>query len=128
MGLFGFLKSGPAKKVVLHAEDEPDIRTMIEAVLHTLDLEVVGAANGAEALKLARENKPDLILLSAGYDAYQDDPLGGMRVTAPGFGRLTASLAAIADHCCGGRVVAVPTDTWAGMVLVPKPAPSTFTS
>jgi acetoin utilization deacetylase AcuC-like enzyme len=51
--------------------------------------------------------KPDLILLSAGFDAYMDDPLGGMRVTAPGFGRLTASLAAIADECCGGRVVAI---------------------
>jgi acetoin utilization deacetylase AcuC-like enzyme len=51
--------------------------------------------------------EPELILLSAGFDAYMDDPLGGMRLTAPCFGRLTAALAAIADDCCGGRLVAV---------------------
>ena len=54
-----------------------------------------------------RAFKPDLVLLSAGFDAYMDDPLGGMRVTADCFGRLTASLAAIADECCQGRLVAV---------------------
>src|SRR5688572_6851652 len=59
------------------------------------------------AWPVVRQFKPDLILLSAGFDAYVDDPLGGMRVTAPCFGRLTASLVAIADECCGGRVAAV---------------------
>jgi acetoin utilization deacetylase AcuC-like enzyme len=59
------------------------------------------------AWPVVRAFKPDLILLSAGFDAYMDDPLGGMRLTAPCFGRLTASLAAIADECCQGRVVAV---------------------
>jgi acetoin utilization deacetylase AcuC-like enzyme len=51
--------------------------------------------------------KPELILVSAGFDAYKDDPLAGMRVEADCFGRLTAALAAIANDCCGGRVVAV---------------------
>ncbi len=51
--------------------------------------------------------KPELILISAGYDAYMDDPLGGMRLTSSCFGRLTAMIAAIADECCNGRVVAV---------------------
>ena len=59
------------------------------------------------AWPILRSFKPDLILLSAGFDAYMDDPLGGMRLTAPCFGRLTASLAAIADECCDGRLVAV---------------------
>ena len=61
----------------------------------------------AIAWPILRQFKPDLILLSAGFDAYMDDPLGGMRVTAPCFGRLTASIVAIADECCGGRVVGV---------------------
>jgi acetoin utilization deacetylase AcuC-like enzyme len=61
----------------------------------------------AVAWPILRKFTPDLILLSAGFDAYQDDPLGGMRVTAPCFGRLTASLAAIADQCCGGRLAGV---------------------
>jgi acetoin utilization deacetylase AcuC-like enzyme len=50
---------------------------------------------------------PQLILISAGFDAYKDDPLAGMRLEAECFGRLTAQVAAIADDCCDGRVVAV---------------------
>ncbi len=59
------------------------------------------------AWPIVRRFAPDVILLSAGFDAYVDDPLAGMRMTAAGFGRLTASLAAVADEVCGGRVVAV---------------------
>jgi acetoin utilization deacetylase AcuC-like enzyme len=59
------------------------------------------------AWPILEQYQPELILLSAGFDAYMDDPLGGMRVTAPCFRRLTAALAAIADRCCGGRIAAV---------------------
>ena len=59
------------------------------------------------ALPVLRQFKPELILISAGFDAHMDDPLGGMRVTAQEFGRLTALIAAVADECCEGRVVAV---------------------
>jgi acetoin utilization deacetylase AcuC-like enzyme len=61
----------------------------------------------AIALPVLRQFRPELILISAGFDAYLDDPLGGMRVTAPYFGRLTAAVAAVADDCCEGRVVAL---------------------
>ncbi len=54
-----------------------------------------------------RQFKPELILISAGVDAHEDDPLGGMRLTAAEFGRLTAGIAAVADECCDGRVVAI---------------------
>jgi len=50
---------------------------------------------------------PELILVSAGFDAYKDDPLAGMRLEAGCFGWLTARIGAIADECCNGRVVAV---------------------
>ena len=56
---------------------------------------------------ILRQFRPELILLSAGFDAHMDDPIGGMRLTAPQFGRLTALVAAVADECCDGRVVAV---------------------
>src|SRR5688572_30662898 len=59
------------------------------------------------AWPILRAFKPELILISAGFDAYLDDPLAAMRMTAAGFGRLTSSIVAIADECCGGRVVAV---------------------
>lgn len=61
----------------------------------------------AVALPILRTFRPELILISAGFDAYMDDPLGGMRLTAPYFGRLTAQLAEAADDCCDGRVVAI---------------------
>ena len=59
------------------------------------------------AAAILRQFRPELILVSAGFDAHGDDPLGGMRVTTPQFGRLTALLAGAADECCAGRLVAV---------------------
>jgi acetoin utilization deacetylase AcuC-like enzyme len=59
------------------------------------------------AVAILRQFTPQLILISAGFDAHADDPLGGMRVTTPHFGRLTALIAGAADECCEGRIVAV---------------------
>ena len=59
------------------------------------------------AFPVLRQFAPELILISAGFDAHADDPLGGMRLTAAEFVRLTSSIVAIADECCGGRVVAL---------------------
>ncbi|MGA2554575.1 MAG: histone deacetylase [Smithella sp.] len=56
---------------------------------------------------VALEYKPELILLSAGFDTYFQDPLGGMRVTPKGFAAMTRILLNIADTCCQGRLVAV---------------------
>ena len=50
--------------------------------------------------------RPELILVSMGFDAHRDDPLGGMRLTTGQFMRLTARIAAVADRCCDGRLVA----------------------
>lgn len=50
--------------------------------------------------------QPELILLSAGFDAYHQDPLGDMRVTAAGFAAMMRVLMDIADGTCGGRIVA----------------------
>jgi acetoin utilization deacetylase AcuC-like enzyme len=59
------------------------------------------------AFPILRQFRPDLILVSAGFDAHQDDPLGGMRLSTGEFARLTAGVRAVADECCGGRLVAV---------------------
>jgi acetoin utilization deacetylase AcuC-like enzyme len=50
---------------------------------------------------------PDLIIVSAGFDAHERDPLAGMRMTAGGYAVLTAELCAVSDRCCGGRLVLV---------------------
>ena len=51
--------------------------------------------------------KPELIVLSAGYDAHWRDPLGGMHVTAAGFAAMTLRIMEWADQCCQGRLVAL---------------------
>lgn len=51
--------------------------------------------------------KPELLLVSAGFDAHERDPLGNMRVTTAGFGAMTADLCRVADECCDGRLVAL---------------------
>jgi acetoin utilization deacetylase AcuC-like enzyme len=59
------------------------------------------------ALPVLAQFRPELILISAGFDAHMNDPLAGMRVTSPYFGRLTAAIAGIADTHCAGKLVAV---------------------
>jgi len=60
---------------ILIAEDERDIRDLIEFTLTYAGHEVIKAANGAEAVDLAPQVKPDLILLDVrmprmtGYEA-----------------------------------------------------------
>jgi acetoin utilization deacetylase AcuC-like enzyme len=51
--------------------------------------------------------RPELLMVSAGFDAHERDPLGGMRMTAAGFGRVTARLLDAAGRLCEGRVVVV---------------------
>jgi len=64
-------------------------------------------AYNAIAFPVLRQFGPELILISAGFDALEDDPLGGMRLSVGGFARLTGALTAIADELCEGRVVAI---------------------
>ncbi len=59
------------------------------------------------AIPIVRQFKPELILVSAGFDAHQRDPLAGMRLSTGQFGRLTALIADVAAEVCGGRVVAI---------------------
>lgn len=48
---------------------------------------------------------PDLLLVSAGFDAHDSDPLGGMRVSTQGYVAVMQQLRALADRRCGGRAV-----------------------
>jgi acetoin utilization deacetylase AcuC-like enzyme len=64
-------------------------------------------AYNAIAFPVLRQFQPELILVSAGFDALDNDPLGGMRLTANQFARLTAAITEIAEECCDGRVAAI---------------------
>jgi acetoin utilization deacetylase AcuC-like enzyme len=50
---------------------------------------------------------PELLLVSAGFDAHEEDPLGNMRVTTAAFAAMTHTLKTAADRCCQGRLVAI---------------------
>ncbi|MCP3963293.1 MAG: histone deacetylase [bacterium] len=60
-----------------------------------------------QVLPALREFAPRMLLISAGFDAWRDDPLGGMRVTESGFERIGQMLAAAASELCGGRSVSL---------------------
>jgi acetoin utilization deacetylase AcuC-like enzyme len=47
---------------------------------------------------IAREYSPDLILISAGYDAHRDDPIGGLRLETSSFGALAGRMRALGDE------------------------------
>lgn len=49
-------------------------------------------------LPLVRQYQPELILVSAGYDAHRDDPLGSLRFTDQGYGALSQRLSAAAHE------------------------------
>ena len=53
---------------------------------------------------VALEFKPQMILVSAGFDTFEGDPLGGMQVTPHGFAGMTRSIMEIAEACCNGKV------------------------
>lgn len=50
-------------KTVLIVEDEPDVRLFLQTVVEDAGFNVMTAADGEEALKRAREKKPDFISL-----------------------------------------------------------------
>ena len=56
-------------------------------------------------IPIARAYKPQLILVSAGFDIYHGDPLGDMQVTTDGFAALARILLSLAYEVCEGRLV-----------------------
>ena len=59
----------------------------------------------APVLADLRDWGPELILVSAGFDAHRDDPLAGLMWREADFARLTRAIVDLADQTCGGRVV-----------------------
>ncbi len=59
----------------------------------------------APVLNDLRAWQPELVLVSAGFDAHRADPLAGLNWTEQDFAWLTRSICDLADECCAGRVV-----------------------
>lgn len=56
---------------------------------------------------IAARVKPQLILLSAGFDAHPKDPVGGLCLEEPDFAELTHMVGQLADSYCDGKVVSL---------------------
>ncbi|NIX76791.1 histone deacetylase family protein [Microvirga terricola] len=76
----------------------------------------LSAGEGSEAFREAVESivlprmdafAPDLIVISAGFDAHWRDPLASLNLTETDFAWATQKMMVLADRHCGGRVVSV---------------------
>lgn len=56
-------------------------------------------------LPIARMFRPEIILVSAGFDTHHSDPLQSMILTQAGFARMTALLMEVSKDLCRGRIV-----------------------
>lgn len=80
-----------------------------------LNVPLGAGANGAAVLAAMTETvlpavaafQPDLLVLSAGFDAHYRDPLGDFNLVEGDYAVLTRSLMEVADRVCGGRIVSV---------------------
>jgi len=55
--------------------------------------------------EISTKVKPDIIFISAGFDAHHDDPLGQLRLEDPDFISMTSTIKEWADEVCEGRIV-----------------------
>jgi acetoin utilization deacetylase AcuC-like enzyme len=67
--------------------------------------DIVCAAFSGALDEICSRLRPAALLLSAGFDAHRDDPVGGMKMTEAGFGRLTAIAVEAANRWSGGCVL-----------------------
>ncbi len=58
-------------------------------------------------LPALKQFNPDLILLSAGFDAHKDDPLASIQLERSDYQWLTKKIMEIAESCCDGKVISV---------------------
>lgn len=62
---------------------------------------------GDRILPALSDFRPDILIVSAGFDAHRGDPLGGLALTEADFDWVTRELKGVARSCCGGRVVSI---------------------
>ncbi|XXF76742.1 histone deacetylase [Myxococcaceae bacterium GXIMD 01537] len=80
---------------------------------YTLNVGLPGGATDADygtlfhelLLPVAEAYRPQLILVSAGFDPHRSDPIGGMLLTERGFAAMCSALRSLAESLCEGRLV-----------------------
>ena len=89
-------------------EETGEHGTIVNAPLRAgADGEVFAEALQNVILPRVKAFRPDLLLISAGFDAHRDDPLGGLMLEEKDFFEATRRLLELAEKCCAGRVVSL---------------------
>lgn len=86
-----------------------------EGTGHTVNVPLPAGADDGDfaavfervVLPVAHQYRPQLVLVSAGFDAHQDDPLGGLALTTPGFAALCGAVKRVAEEHAGGKLMLV---------------------
>ena len=81
--------------------------TMNVAVEFGTPRDVYLTAFRAALEELARKIQPELVMISAGFDAHRSDPIGSLGLEVEDFAELTGLVRAVADEYCGGRIVSM---------------------
>jgi acetoin utilization deacetylase AcuC-like enzyme len=68
------------------------------------DVEFIDILDNSLSDKVLKYN-PDLILVSAGFDAHMDDPIGGLRVTTEGYHTISKTINTLAGEVCDGKII-----------------------
>ena len=90
------------------ATDETGVGNIVNAPLRAGDDGVAFRdAMEVRILPALERHRPDLIIISAGFDAHERDPLANINLVEDDFAWITRRLMDIADAQCDGRVVSV---------------------
>jgi len=80
---------------------------------HMVNVPVPSGTDGTEIRRIVTEkwlpalhrHRPEMIFISAGFDAHRDDPLGSLRLTEEDYAWITRQLMDVAREHAGGRIV-----------------------
>ena len=94
--------TGPAEETGKGAGEGYNVNVPLEAGLG--DNEYLQVFNEVLA-PVATRFQPDLVIVSAGYDAHWQDTISNMTLTTMGFARMTKIIKAISDEFCRGHLI-----------------------
>ena len=95
------------KERILIVDDEPINLEFFDVMLSKLGFEVSKAEDGEAGLAMVRDFKPDLIIISAGFDAHHRDPLAEINLVEDDFDWATGKLMDAAGRHCDNRLVSL---------------------
>ena len=78
----------PSRKTVLVADDEPDVLNLVAMNLQRAGFDILRAADGEQALRLAREEEPDLVILDLMMPALSGLEVAKLLKQSPGTARI----------------------------------------